>query len=171
MIETPKNPRPEKCIYYAHVDCEYWDGQKCTEIELWIDPANGAPCCREREEALHVDNDAVITHAIAILQRDAYDMALDKGFHPAMDMQDRAVVHLEKLRDEVHELISACAMNNPPSDKIPGYSSIAEEASDIIILLANWLKSLNINLGRALLAKLTYNSHRPYRHGKAIKGD
>jgi len=66
---------------------------------------------------------------------------------------------------ELSEAMEAYREGNPESDKIPGFSKLEEELADVIIRVLDFAGSEGLDIEGALLAKMTYNETRPYRHG------
>ena len=52
------------------------------------------------------------------------------------------------------------------SKKCPELTEEAEEAADVFIRLADYCGGFNINLGRAVMVKRSYNTTRAHMHGK-----
>jgi len=75
----------------------------------------------------------------------------------------------EKLMLVVTELGETCEglrHGNPTSDKLPEYSAAEEELADAIIRIMDLAAYNKWRLGPAIIAKLSYNRGRPYKHGK-----
>lgn len=51
------------------------------------------------------------------------------------------------------------------SDHIPGFSMEEEEMADVLVRIFHYSAKHKLRLGMALLAKMTFNETRPYRHG------
>lgn len=82
---------------------------------------------------------------------------------------------LALMHSEISEWLEAYRDGNPPCPKdimvLDGgeprrLSCYEEEAADILIRLCDLCGYLNIDLGRATLAKMEYNAKRPPMHGK-----
>ena len=69
------------------------------------------------------------------------------------------------LHSEVSELYEAHRHKNPPSEHIPEFSAMEEEAADILIRLLDTVSRHNLRLGPAVAAKLAFNATRGYKHG------
>ena len=67
---------------------------------------------------------------------------------------------------EIAEAIEGRRHGDPPSDKIPDYSSQEEELADCIVRIMHYAAQRKLRVAEALLAKLDYNETRPYKHGK-----
>lgn len=93
----------------------------------------------------------------------AYARAVEKGFYvdPPKPLERFALMH-----EELGEASSWHRKGNPPSDHIPEFSGEEEELADTMIRIADYAKSKNYRLGEAIVAKMTYNQSRPYKHGK-----
>lgn len=96
---------------------------------------------------------------------EAYRNADEKGFwkdNPS-DGEKIALMHselseaLETLRDE--NLFA-------PSEKIPEFTKTEEEFADALIRIIEFGMRRKLRLGRAMIAKMSYNAGRPYKHGR-----
>ena len=58
------------------------------------------------------------------------------------------------------------AGDNSPSDKIPGFTQLEEEISDIIVRALDFAHRRKLRIGEAFVAKMNVNASRPFRHGK-----
>lgn len=97
------------------------------------------------------------------------DISQEERFH--------LLANLEKLSDrndaemlalfhsEISELLEGLRKHNPPSEKIPEYSCAEEEAADLMIRLMDTAIARGWNIPGAVLAKMSYNANRSYRHG------
>ena len=105
----------------------------------------------------------IVTQAFDILLNASYKMATEKGFWEKArnDGELLALVH-----SEISEALEAIRKGNPESTKIPGFSNFVEELADAVIRICDFTGSKNLDLGGAILAKMQYNSARPYKHGK-----
>lgn len=73
---------------------------------------------------------------------------------------------LALIHSEVSEVVEALRSGNPPSRKITEFSEVEDELSDILIRIMAFAKLRGFRVAEAVLAKATYNSTRPYKHGK-----
>lgn len=67
---------------------------------------------------------------------------------------------------EIAEAVQGIRAGNPPGDHIPEFTTEEEELADTIIRLVDYSVGKNLRLGLAILAKMDYNTTRPYKHGK-----
>ena len=69
---------------------------------------------------------------------------------------------------ELAEAIEGVRHGNPPSDKIgdAGFNQVEEELADTIIRIMHFSAQRGYRVGEAVIAKLSYNEKRPYKHGK-----
>jgi hypothetical protein len=70
------------------------------------------------------------------------------------------------MHEELSEALHADRANNPPSSKIPEFSSLEEEYADVFIRLMDACYRKNVRLMQAVRAKLDYNRKRPFKHGR-----
>lgn len=98
------------------------------------------------------------------LQRDIHDNNVAKGFYdePVEDGTRLALIH-----SEVSEALEVVRHDeHAPSEKCPGVSHLAEELADIVIRVFDFAGYKDIDLARAIEAKVQYNLSRPHKHGK-----
>lgn len=97
-----------------------------------------------------------------LLMQVAYDINESHGWHDPMptDGECVALVH-----SEASEILEWLRHGNPKDDKIPEFSGAEAEGADVVIRLMSWYKRKGWNLPGAIIAKLMFNSRRPYRHG------
>lgn len=80
------------------------------------------------------------------------------------DRNDGEMIAL--IHAELSEVLEALRKDNPPSKNIQGFSEVEEELADVV----NWIMGFSVlrgyRTGAAIVAKHTYNTGRPYKHGK-----
>jgi NTP pyrophosphatase (non-canonical NTP hydrolase) len=90
---------------------------------------------------------------------------VDKGFWGQTVQRNSA----EALMLMVTELAEACEgfrHGDPPSDKIPEFTSSEEELADTIIRIMDFGAGTGLRVAEALVRKMQYNQTRPAKHGK-----
>lgn len=108
--------------------------------------------------------------AVRTIGHAAASNAHTKGFHKARLAHDKGLEDISDMiaaaliASEVGELVDAMR-DARESIKIPGFLGIEEEAADIIIRVLEWGASRGLDLGPAVIAKMTYNAGRPALHG------
>lgn len=92
----------------------------------------------------------------------AWSIAEIKGFHET----DRSFSEeIALMHSELSEALEA-ARNPDVSDKLEDFSGVEEELADLIIRVLDSARHRDLNVSRAVMAKLRYNLNRPYKHGK-----
>lgn len=102
--------------------------------------------------------------AFTALQTEIHTNAVNKGFWESSNVGEKiALVH-----SEVSEALEAFRSGNPTDDKLIEYDSAVVELADAVIRIMDLAGSFDMNLAGAIVAKVIYNSKRPYKHGKAF---
>ena len=81
---------------------------------------------------------------------------LDKAFNAQM---------LALIHSEISEALEA-DRKDLMDDKLPHRKGLEVELADAAIRIFDMAGGLNMDLGGAILEKLTYNKSRPFKHGK-----
>lgn len=66
---------------------------------------------------------------------------------------------------ELAEAMEAYRVGNPESEEIPGFSRLEEELADAVIRILDFAGGASLDLEGAILAKMSYNDGRTFRHG------
>lgn len=69
------------------------------------------------------------------------------------------------IHSELSEGTEALRHGNMPSDHIPDFSGIEEEYADAVIRIMDHAAARNWRVAEAILAKISYNATRGYKHG------
>jgi NTP pyrophosphatase (non-canonical NTP hydrolase) len=120
-------------------------------------------------------------HYWKFMQRIAHHTAVIKGFwpsYPALPGHRNAGEMIALIHAEASEMLEAMRDNGGSccigeggkgeSSKLPGFSTVEEEAADLVIRLMDFAGGHGLRVGEAISAKLAYNLTRPHKHGKAF---
>ena len=70
------------------------------------------------------------------------------------------------MHSELSEMLEADRKSIEVSEHIPEFSGVEEELADLIIRALDFAGYHQLRLGEAILAKMTFNLNRPFKHGK-----
>lgn len=96
------------------------------------------------------------------------DWAGKKGWNEPLDSTSHKMEQLMLMTTELAECAEYIRVKEQPAmdDKVPSISGESAELADVLIRIFHYCGKRGINLGRAVQLKHTYNTTRPYRHGK-----
>lgn len=105
------------------------------------------------------------THFITFmnqLAREINDNAREKGFW-SKERNNGEMLML--VVSELSECLEGLRQGNPPSDKIPSFTSAGEELADAIIRILDIGEARGWRVPEAIIAKMAYNKTREHMHG------
>ena len=70
------------------------------------------------------------------------------------------------MHSELSEMLEADRKSIEVSEHIPEFSGVEEELADLVIRGLDFAGHHKLRLGEAILAKMTFNLNRPFKHGK-----
>ena len=74
---------------------------------------------------------------------------------------------IARMHSELSEWLESVRKDPFKADShLPEFNNVVIEAADTIIRIFDTCAKRNYPIGQALLAKMTYNNSRPYKHGK-----
>lgn len=120
--------------------------------------------------SLTIQKSQAFINALNDLSEVVYKNASDKGFHDKdadrSDVENYAIWTVN-LHGEVSELWEAARKGQllETCDKDADLTCEEEELADIIIRALDTAKARGVSIGRAVLAKHSYNTTRSHRHG------
>lgn len=90
------------------------------------------------------------------------DWNLYQGFWQSENVGEKIAL----MHSELSEALEADRKNLPSEHLHEGFTGVEEELADTIIRILDFAGHFKLRLGEALIAKLVYNTTRPYKHGK-----
>ena len=72
---------------------------------------------------------------------------------------------LALIHSEISEALEGLREGNPKSKKLPFFTTVEEELADAMIRIADYAKMYDLRVAEAMVAKVEYNTGRPFKHG------
>lgn len=135
-------------------------------VEVTTDPVTDrtVPEKRVKEEILL----QVFVNTWNAVRDKANGNSITKGFWETDHGLESDLARIALMHEELSEAVSGLRHGNPPSDKIPEFTSAEEELADCVIRIMDLAGQRRWRIGEAIVAKMAYNATRPHKHGKLI---
>lgn len=108
------------------------------------------------------ERDTDFLHAFLAMQQHVHSNSRDKGW---WESPPEVGTQLALIHSEVSEILEAIRIGNPPSAKVPEFTSAEEELADVVLRCMDLAEGRGWRLAAAILAKHNFNQGRPSRHG------
>ena len=108
-------------------------------------------------------NMLVLRRSVEALQKEVYTTAKEHGWWEGPQNKGEKIA---LMHSELSEVLEALRKGGGQSEKIPEFTKEEEELADCIIRILDYAGHYKLELAGAILAKMEYNVHRPYKHGK-----
>lgn len=95
-----------------------------------------------------------------------HHVARTKGFWGKKDPVSDGPEKIALMHSELSEALEVMRRSEDWDDELIG--DLAEEFADVIIRIFDYCGAAQIDIGTAILAKMTKNLQRPKKHGKAF---
>lgn len=102
------------------------------------------------------------------LQRESWQVAEDQGFHEGREANSRddMLVRLCLVGTEVSEAAQVVKRHwGKPDRLIQTHDEFADELADILIRVGDLAGCANVDLQKAVVAKMAVNRSRPFKYG------
>lgn len=96
------------------------------------------------------------------LQALVYDWNAAQGFWTSDNTGEKIAL----MHSELSEALEADRKHILSDDKIPSYTGVEAELADTVIRILDFAGRHQLRLGEAIIEKLSFNTTRPFKHGK-----
>lgn len=126
-------------------------------------------------DAIDKIHDAMMITYMNEWQHACWEIAEEKGFHKpdrlieGVERDASPVERMMLIVSEVSEMLEAYRSNRKPGGyyhEVDGKpEGVASELADVMIRCLDYAEIYGVPLGAVMVAKLMYNTTRPYQHG------
>jgi hypothetical protein len=132
------------------------------------DLAREAAAAEAHQERVRAFNQALIglggpvVGTLNTLQALVYDWNAAQGFWASDNTGEKIAL----MHSELSEALEADRKAILSDDKIPSYTGVEAELADTVIRILDFAGRRHLRLGEAIIEKLSFNTTRPFKHGK-----
>ena len=107
-------------------------------------------------------NNIIVRNMLELLCEEANATAKSKGW---WEREPEFGTIIALIHSELSEALEYARRGNGESGHILGFSGVEEELADAVIRIFDFAGAKKLRLADAILAKMSFNEGRPYKHG------